>query len=113
MLHWAQIAAIAESLELGRRHGLSVPLLRAALLDSPVASRTLAELDQMRLTWHAKDLDNALVAGRAVGQDLPIARQSQQQMRGITVDSLRDLLCTGGVHTPDIYYEKVKGSTNG
>jgi 3-hydroxyisobutyrate dehydrogenase-like beta-hydroxyacid dehydrogenase len=92
MLHWAQITAIAESLDLARRYGLSVPRLRAALLDSPVASRTLAELEHMRLTWHAKDLANALAAGDAVGRELPVAHASQELMRDITVEYLQELL---------------------
>ena len=96
MLHWAQICAIRESLELGRRFGLSVPALRAALLDSPVASRTLAELEQMRLTWHAKDLANALAMGQAIGQDLPVASQSRDLMTGISVESLAALLTAEG-----------------
>lgn len=96
MLHWAQICAIHESLELGRRYGLSVPALRSALLDSPVASRTLAELDQMRLTWHAKDLANALLMGEVVGQDLPMAALSQALMPTISTARLADLLAADG-----------------
>lgn len=95
MLHWAQICAINESLELGRRLGLSVPALRAALLDGPVASRTLAELEQMRLTWYAKDLANALALGQIAGGELPVARLSQQLMRNITPSALRELLDAG------------------
>lgn len=96
MLHWAQICAIRESLDLGRRYGLSVPALRAALLDSPVASRTLAELEQMRLTWHAKDLANALAMGQAIGQALPVATLSQDLMTGISTDTLAALLAADG-----------------
>lgn len=92
MLHWAQICAIEESLRLGHRMGLDVQALRAALLDAPVASRTLAELEQMRLTWHAKDLANALDLGQDASLDLPVARLSQQRMRAITPASLADLL---------------------
>ncbi|MDQ1618688.1 MAG: 2-hydroxy-3-oxopropionate reductase [Actinomycetota bacterium] len=113
MLHWAQICAITESLELGRRHGLDIRLLRRALLDSPVASRTLAELEQMRFTWHAKDLANAVAAGAQVGHDLPVARQSRQLMPGISVDYVRELL--DHELTPQAYsdYEQVTKYDNG
>ncbi|MGH3987742.1 MAG: NAD(P)-dependent oxidoreductase [Actinomycetes bacterium] len=107
LLHWAQISAISEALELGRRHGLSIPDLRRALLDSPVASRTLRELEQMRLTWHAKDLANALVMAEQVGLDTPVARMSQAVMQSVTVPSLHDLLTSG----PD--YGKVANRANG
>ena len=92
LIHWAQIAAIVESLELGRRYGLDVPTLRRALLDGPTASRTLAELEQMRFTWHAKDLANAEVMAEAVGLPLPVAATSRTAMTVITVPQVAELL---------------------
>jgi 3-hydroxyisobutyrate dehydrogenase-like beta-hydroxyacid dehydrogenase len=92
LIHWAQIAAIVESLELGRRYGLDVPTLRRALLDGPTASRTLAELEQMRFTWHAKDLANAEVMAEAVGLPLPVAAASRTAMTVITVPEVAELL---------------------
>jgi 3-hydroxyisobutyrate dehydrogenase-like beta-hydroxyacid dehydrogenase len=92
LLHWAQISAISEALELGRRYGLSVPDLRRALLDSPVQSRTLQELEHMRLTWHAKDLANALAMADQVELDVPVARTAQSVMQKVTISSLRELL---------------------
>lgn len=92
LIHWAQIAAIVESLELGRRYGLDVPTLRRALLDGPTASRTLAELEQMRFTWHAKDLANAEVMAEAVDLPLPVAATSKTAMTAITVPQVAELL---------------------
>ena len=92
LIHWAQIAAIVESLELGRRYGLDVPTLRRALLDGPTASRTLAELEQMRFTWHAKDLANAEVMAEAIGLALPVAATSRTAMTAITVPQVAELL---------------------
>jgi 3-hydroxyisobutyrate dehydrogenase-like beta-hydroxyacid dehydrogenase len=92
LIHWAQIAAIVESLELGRRYGLDVPTLRRALLDGPTASRTLAELEQMRFTWHVKDLANAEVMAEAVGLPLPVAATSRTAMTAITVPQVAELL---------------------
>ena len=96
LIHWAQIAAIVESLELGRRYGLDVPTLRKALLDGPTASRTLAELEQMRFTWHAKDLANAEVMADAVGLPLPVAATSKTAMTAISVPQVAGLLTASG-----------------
>lgn len=92
LIHWAQISAIVESLELGRRYGLDVPTLRRALLDGPTASRTLAELEQMRFTWHAKDLANAAAMAEEVGLALPVADTAREVMKGITVADVAELL---------------------
>jgi 3-hydroxyisobutyrate dehydrogenase-like beta-hydroxyacid dehydrogenase len=92
LVHWAQICAIAEALELGRRYGLDVATLRRALMDGPTDSRTLRELERMRLTWHAKDLANAAAMAARVGLALPVAETSRQVMQGITVEGLAALL---------------------
>ena len=92
LIHWAQISAITEALELGRRYGLDVPRLRQALMDGPTDSRTLREMDQMRFTWHAKDLANAHVMAAAVNLQLPVADTAREVMKTITVDGVADLL---------------------
>lgn len=92
LIHWAQICAITEALELGRRWGVPVPALRQALMDGPTDSRTLRELERMRLTWHAKDLANAMVMAEEVGWELPVGRVAQTTMPQITVERLRRLL---------------------
>lgn len=98
LVHWAQICAITEALELARRSGVSVPVLRRALMDGPTDSRTLRELDQMRLTWHAKDLANTAAMARRVGLDVPVADTARQVMRGITVSDVARLLAGGSLH---------------
>ncbi|WP_236791039.1 NAD(P)-dependent oxidoreductase [Amycolatopsis sp. GM8] len=92
LVHWAQICAIEEALDLARRHGLSVPAVRAALTDGPVDSRTLRELERMRLTWWAKDLDTVDELAREAGRDVPVARLCRTRMPGITVAALAELL---------------------
>lgn len=92
MIHWAQISAITEALELGRRYGLDVPTLRAALMDGPTDSRTLRELEQMRFTWHAKDLANATAMAAAVGLSLPVAETAREVMQSVTVAGVAELL---------------------
>ena len=92
LVHWAQICAITEALELGRRWGIGVPALRQALMDGPTDSRTLRELEQMRLTWHAKDLANAVIMADAVAWELPVGRTAQAVMPAITVERLARLL---------------------
>lgn len=92
LIHWAQISAITEALELGRRYGLDVPTLRAALMDGPTDSRTLRELEQMRFTWHAKDLANAEAMAHAVDLPLPVAETAREVMKSVTVSGVAELL---------------------
>lgn len=99
LMHWAQICAITEALELARRAGVAVPALRRALMDSPTDSRTLRELDQMRLTWHAKDLANTAALAERVGLDIPVAETARAVMRGITVADVHRLLAGGPLHS--------------
>ena len=95
LVHWAQISAITEALELARRAGVSVPVLRAALQDGPTDSRTLRELEQMRLTWHAKDLANAADLAARVGMDIPVAETARAVMARTSVDDVARLLADG------------------
>jgi 3-hydroxyisobutyrate dehydrogenase-like beta-hydroxyacid dehydrogenase len=98
LVHWAQICAITEALELARRAGVSVPALRRALMDGPTDSRTLRELDQMRLTWHAKDLANTAAMAEQVDLDIPMAETARALMRTITVGDVARLLAGGPLH---------------
>ncbi len=95
LIHWAQICAITEALELARRAGVSVPALRRALQDGPTDSRTLRELEQMRLTWHAKDLANTADLAARVGMDIPVAETARSLMQGIRVADVSRLLGDG------------------
>jgi 3-hydroxyisobutyrate dehydrogenase-like beta-hydroxyacid dehydrogenase len=92
LIHWAQISAITEALELGRRYGLDVPTMRHALMDGPTDSRTLREMEQMRFTWHAKDLANAAAMAAAVDLPLPVADTAREVMKRVTVAGVADLL---------------------
>ncbi len=98
LVHWAQICAVTEALELARRAGVPVPVLRRALMDGPTDSRTLRELDHMRLTWHAKDLANAAALAQRVEMEIPVAETARRVMRGITVADVARLLQGGPLH---------------
>lgn len=98
LMHWAQIAIVHEALLLGQRLGVPPSKVRAALLDGPAASRTLAEVEQMRLTWWQKDIENAQQMAASVGHELPLTQRVYQLMPGITVDRIADLV---GDHDPD------------
>jgi 3-hydroxyisobutyrate dehydrogenase-like beta-hydroxyacid dehydrogenase len=92
LIHWAQIAVIYEAFELARRLGVAPPKLREALKTGPTDSRTLREIEDMRFTWHAKDLANAFAMAEPVGLDLPVAETSRQAMLEINVPRFARLL---------------------
>lgn len=112
LIHWAQISAITEALELGRRLGLDVPTLRRALTDGPTDSRTLRELEQMRLTWHAKDLANAAVLAEQVAMTLPVADVSREVMTQRTVSAVASLLTASGDQDAPIHRRPRRQSDN-
>ena len=97
LCHWGQLSAIVEALRLGRALGVPPTKLRAALLDGPAASRTIAEMELMRLTWHRKDLANAMNMAATVGRDLPVATTVREAMEHITVADIADLYADDAV----------------
>lgn len=101
IVHWAQISAIGQALELGRRLGGDVPRLRLALQDSPTDSRTLREMDQMRFTWFEKDIANAEEMAEGSGADLSMVRTALTFMRSFDIAAARRLLDGGdpGLYT--------------
>jgi 3-hydroxyisobutyrate dehydrogenase-like beta-hydroxyacid dehydrogenase len=94
LVHWAQISAVNEALRFGQRLGVAPSKLREALKDGPTDSRTLRELEQMRFTWHKKDLANAFAMAQTVHPplELPVAATAREAMLEITVDSVAALL---------------------
>ncbi len=92
LVHWATIAALTEAFHLGKRLGVPGGRLRRALVAGPTDSRTLREIEQMRLTWWAKDLANALSMAAAVGEELPLARLVRELMPEITVARIAELV---------------------
>jgi 3-hydroxyisobutyrate dehydrogenase-like beta-hydroxyacid dehydrogenase len=95
LVHWAQIAGIAEALSLGSRLGVPPELMRPALAAGPTDSRTLHEIELMRLTWYAKDIDNARRMARTVGMPLPLTDEVRRLMDHITVPGIAALLEEG------------------
>ena len=94
LIHWGQISAITEALRLGEAHGLDVPSVRRALMDGPTDSRTLRELEQMRFTWWAKDIDNAHRMAEQVGMHLRVAPVSRAVMAATPLADVLRLLRT-------------------
>ena len=92
LCHWAQISAITEALTLGLRLGVDPRRLRLALQDGPADSRTLREIQLLRLAWHAKDLGNAMAMAETVCQPMPVAEVVREVMKGISVESVAALL---------------------
>lgn len=92
LVHWGQISAIAQALELGRRLGGDVPRLRLALQDGPTDSRTLREMHQMRFTWFEKDIANALEMAAGTAADLSVTEAALAFMRTFDIAAARRLL---------------------
>lgn len=92
LIHWAQIVAIDEAMRLAAALGVEPAALRRALEAGPTDSRTLREIEFMRFTWYAKDIDIAEELAAGASRELPVARLSRELMKDITVDSVRDLL---------------------
>lgn len=95
LIHWAQIATIAEALSLGSRLGVPPELMRPALAAGPTDSRTLREIELMRLTWYVKDIDNAQRMARTVDMPLPLTDEVRRLMDHITVPGIAALLGDG------------------
>jgi 3-hydroxyisobutyrate dehydrogenase-like beta-hydroxyacid dehydrogenase len=91
LCHWGQLSAIVEALRFGRALGVEPALLRAALLDGPAASRTLSEMQLMRLTWYAKDLSNAFAMAATIDAELPVAHTVREAMNHISVADIAEL----------------------
>ncbi|MGH3387303.1 MAG: NAD-binding protein [Actinomadura sp.] len=98
LIHWAQISAITEALRLGEAYGLDVPAVRRALMDGPTDSRTLRELERMRLTWWAKDIDNAQRMAAEVDVELRVAPVSRAVMATTPLTEVLRLLRAGPTH---------------
>ncbi|MGH3626139.1 MAG: NAD(P)-dependent oxidoreductase [Sciscionella sp.] len=92
LIHWAIIAMIVESLEFGERLGVAPQDMRAALLDGPTSSRSLAELEHMRLTWWAKDYDNSFLMAKEEHTPLPLGGLVHGLMPTIPLERLRRLI---------------------
>jgi 3-hydroxyisobutyrate dehydrogenase-like beta-hydroxyacid dehydrogenase len=91
LCHWGQLSAIVEAMRLGRALGVAPAKLRAAVLDGPAASRTLAEMGLFRLTWYQKDLANAMRMAAGAGRSLPLADAVRVAMEHITVGDIASL----------------------
>jgi 3-hydroxyisobutyrate dehydrogenase-like beta-hydroxyacid dehydrogenase len=91
LCHWGQLSAIVEALRLGRALGVEPTKLRSAVLDGPAASRTLAEMQLMRLTWYEKDLANAMRMAATVERSLPVATTVRAAMEHISVGDIAGL----------------------
>ncbi len=92
LCHWAQVVIVHEALLLGQRLGVPPSKARAAVLDGPARSGTLAEIEQMRLTWWKKDIENATAMAESVGYDLPLTARVYELMPGITVEGIARLV---------------------
>lgn len=99
LMHWAEIVACCETLDLGRRLGISPSALRAAMLAGSADSRTLRELEQINMTWPDKDLATALALADENDVSLPLMHHVRELVKNITRDDLRAFFKSGdGIH---------------
>lgn len=98
LCHWGQLAAIVEAMRLGRALGVDPGRLRAAVLDGPAASRTLAEMELMRLTWYRKDLANALRMAASVHRSLPVAVAVRAELEHVSPSDIAELYASRPGH---------------
>lgn len=91
LMHWAEIVACYETLSLGARLGIAPKDLRPALIAGSVDSRTLRELELVKLTWPEKDMATALALANASETRVPLMENVRELVKGITVDDLRGL----------------------
>ncbi|MFA9446483.1 NAD(P)-dependent oxidoreductase [Egicoccus sp. AB-alg6-2] len=92
LIHWGEVVVITEALALGAKLGVDVSRMRRALMDASVDSRTLRELEKMKFTWHAKDLEDAMDMAATVGHRMPAAEMSREEMLSITPERVARLL---------------------
>jgi 3-hydroxyisobutyrate dehydrogenase-like beta-hydroxyacid dehydrogenase len=98
LCHWGQLSAIVEALRFGRSFGVEPALLREAVMDGTAASQTLRDMQLMRLTWHAKDLANALAMAETIDMAMPVAVTAQEAMTHTTVADIAELYATRGAN---------------
>jgi 3-hydroxyisobutyrate dehydrogenase-like beta-hydroxyacid dehydrogenase len=95
LLHWAAVVACYESLTLGAHLGVSPNNLRPALLAGSAESRTLRELDLIGMYWPRKDLETAFALSETSETPMPLMRQVDELIKGITAQDLRALFREG------------------
>ena len=95
LLLWAHLAAAAEALEFGARHGLDAARLRTALLDCSADSWVLREIADIQPTWPAKDLRNALAMAADVDHPMPIAELVAKLIGRLDRATLDRILASG------------------
>lgn len=95
LLHWAAVVACYESLTLGARLGVSPNKLRPALIAGSADSRTLRELDLIGMYWPRKDLETAFALSETSETPMPLMRQVDELIQGITAQDLRALFKEG------------------
>lgn len=91
LMHWAEIVACHETLTLGARLGIAPKDLRPALIAGSADSRTLRELEFVKLAWPEKDLATALALAQASETPVPLMENVRDLVKGITADDLRGL----------------------
>lgn len=91
LMHWASIVACYETLTLGARLGIAPKDLRSALIAGSADSRTLRELELVKLTWPDKDMTTALALANTSETPVPLMENVRELIMQISVDDLRGL----------------------
>lgn len=91
LMHWAEIVACYETLSLGARLGIAPNDLRPALIAGSADSRTLRELELVKLAWPEKDMATALSLAQASETAVPLMENVRELVKQLTVDDLCEL----------------------
>ncbi len=96
LMLWMHLAASAEALRFGARHGLEPKRLREALFDCSADSWVLRELPRIQPVWPVKDMGNALVMAAEAGLQMPLAETVAQTIGALDRAALDALLAPDG-----------------
>jgi len=92
MLLWSCICANFEALSLGKRLGVDIPTLIAALEFSSGANNSLSRWGQSTGKWAEKDMDVALDLAQQVRLPVPLNSLVDQLMKTMDRERMRSLL---------------------
>lgn len=94
LIHWAEVVACHETLTLGARLGIAPADLRTAMLAGSADSRTLRELELIKMTWPDKDMVTAMALAEESNTPVPLIQHVRELVLTISAKDLRALFAS-------------------